>query len=67
MPQSEATQIILAIVPIAITAIVTIVTNRQVQELKEKIADNMLRIAVLEQTLLDHGIPVPPVVTHSDT
>lgn len=67
MPQSEVTQIILALVPIAITAIVTIVTNKQVQELKDEIAKNVLRIAVLEQTLIDHGIPVPPIVTHSDT
>jgi len=58
---SEATQIILATVPILISAIVTVVTYKGTQEVKEQLSKSLLRIAVLEQILVDHGIPVPGV------
>lgn len=60
MPQSEITQIILAIVPVALTALVAILTNKQVIDLKDKMAAMSRRIAILETILTDHNIPIPP-------
>jgi len=61
--QSELTQIILAIVPLIVTAFVTIATNKQVQELKDQQRLNMVKIARLEQILIDHDLPIPHDVT----
>lgn len=65
MQTSELTQIILALVPIIVTGIVTVVTNKQVQDLKTQQAINMTRIARLEQILIDHDIPIPGVIEHT--
>lgn len=56
---SEFTQIILAVVPILVSAAVTIITYKGTQEVKELLSQAEKRIAVLEQILKDNGIPVP--------
>lgn len=56
---SETTQIILAVVPALISAFVAWVEYRNKQDFERSLAEANRRIAVLEQILIDHGIPLP--------
>jgi archaellum component FlaG (FlaF/FlaG flagellin family) len=56
---SETGQIVLAIVPLLISGVVAIVTNKQIQDLKSAASERSARIARLEQALIDHNIPLP--------
>jgi len=54
-------QILITLVPVVISGIVAIVTSKSVADLKDQLAAARMRIARLEQALMDHSIPVPPL------
>jgi hypothetical protein len=59
MDHVSAGEIIVTLVPLIISAIVAIVTDKSNRELRDQLSRAMTRIAVLEQLIEDHGIPVP--------
>jgi len=45
------------------SSVVAIVQYRDKQDFQRQVDAAKLRIAVLEQILIDHGLPIPTVVT----
>lgn len=57
---SELGQIIVAIVPVLVSAFVAFVQWRDKQDFQAQLLILRTRVAVLEQILRDHDIPLPP-------
>lgn len=62
----DTTQLLTTLVPVIVSGVVAIVTSKQVADLKEQLAENRARIAVLETILRDHDIPIPATAPQTD-
>lgn len=61
MNSSDIMRLLEAVIPTLISAIVAYIQWRDKQDFQRQVDEAKTRIAVLEQILIDHGIPVPPI------
>lgn len=54
-------EIVIAIVPVIVSTVAAYIQWRDKQAFEKCLDDAEKRIAVLEQILIDHGLPVPPI------